>query len=77
MNHEKKQTTFLCFRWLPEKKYGFIRRDNSNSDVFVHLRDLNDGLESLEEGQLVEFNLKSSEKGDVAQNVIIRNDETK
>ncbi len=62
------------FRWLPEKGYGFLRRNSSGSDIFVHLRDLNDGLTSLEEGQTVEFNLNTNDKGEIAQNVTIRNE---
>jgi len=60
-------------RWLPEKGYGFLRRNDGGSDVFVHLRDLNDGIMSLEEGQTVEFSIKNSEKGEMAENVIVCN----
>ncbi len=62
------------FRWLPEKGYGFLRRDTGGPDVFVHLRDLTDGITSLEEGQTVEFDIKNSDKGDVAENVIVLNE---
>jgi len=61
-------------RWLPEKGYGFLRRNNDGSDVFVHLRSLTDGIMSLEEGQTVEFNIKNSEKGEMAENVTVRNE---
>jgi len=62
------------FRWLPEKGYGFLQLNNGRPDVFVHLRDLTDGTMSLEEGQIVEFDIKNSEKGEMAQNVIVRNE---
>jgi CspA family cold shock protein len=62
------------FRWLPEKGYGFLRPNAGGSDVFVHLRDLNDGIMSLEEGQTVEFNIKTNEKGVIAQNVTVRSE---
>ncbi len=51
-----------------------MRRDSSPSDIFVHLRDLSDGLTSLEEGQTVEFDLKTNEKGETAENVTVRNE---
>jgi len=62
------------FRWIPDKGYGFVQRNNGGSDVFVHLRELTDGSTSLEEGQVVEFDIKTNEKGDMAQNVIVRNE---
>jgi CspA family cold shock protein len=58
---------------MPEKGYGFLQRDTGGSDVFVHLRELTDGTMSLEEGQTVEFNIISNEKGEVAQNVTVLN----
>ena len=56
-----------------EKGYGFVRLDNSRSDVYVHSRELGDGTISLEEGQLVEFNMKTGERGPTAHNVTVRN----
>ena len=62
------------FSWLPEKGYGFLQRTNGGADVFVHLRDLSDGVESLEEGQTVEFNIKLGDKGEMAENITVRNE---
>lgn len=62
----------LHFRWLDEKGYGFLQRDNGEPDVFVHARNLPEGTTSLEEGQAVEFSVTSGGKGDVAQNVTVR-----
>ena len=59
---------------MSEKGYGFVRLDNGNSDVFVHLRDITDGTMSLKEGQIIEFDIKNSEKGPMAQNVTVRNE---
>jgi len=61
-------------RWIQEKGYGFVQRDTGGPDVFVHLQEITDGHTSLEEGQLIEFNIKNSERGDVAQNVVVRNE---
>ena len=61
------------FRWLPEKGYGFVQRNSGESDVFVHSRELQDGVTSLEEGQTVEFNILESDKGQTAQNVTVQN----
>ena len=62
----------MYFRWIPDKGYGFLRCDNIDEEVFVHVRNLNDGIISLEEGQTVEFDLIKSSKGLMAQNVTIR-----
>ena len=52
-----------------EKGFGFIEREGA-SDVFVHYSNIaGDGYKSLEEGQLVEFDVAPGRKGDEAQNV--------
>lgn len=53
-----------------EKGYGFISRDDGD-DVFVHYSNIaGDGYKSLEEGQVVEFEIGPGRKGDEALNVI-------
>jgi CspA family cold shock protein len=53
-----------------EKGYGFIARDNEEKDVFVHFSAINaEGFRTLREGQRVEFEVVSGEKGPQAQNV--------
>ena len=50
------------------KGYGFI--DYNGEQVFVHYSSiLDDGFKTLNEGQLVEFDLVVGEKGLQAQNV--------
>ncbi|CAF0878678.1 unnamed protein product [Adineta ricciae] len=61
-------------RWLPEKGYGFLRRDDAGTDVFIHLSNLPEGTTSLEEGQQVEFNIVSGGKGVTAENLTINSE---
>ena len=52
-----------------EKGFGFIRREQGD-DVFVHYSNIQgSGYRSLEEGQLVEFDVAPGRKGEEAQNV--------
>ena len=52
-----------------EKGYGFIIKENYD-DIFVHYSQIQDeGFKTLEEGQVVEFDLINGEKGLQAQNV--------
>lgn len=57
-------------KWFnPEKGYGFIAREDGE-DVFVHYSAINmPGYRSLEEGQIVEFDVGPGKKGEEAQNV--------
>lgn len=57
-------------KWFSaEKGYGFIARD-SGDDVFVHHTAIDmQGFRNLEEGQAVEFELTSTDKGEQAQTV--------
>lgn len=52
-----------------EKGFGFISRDGGD-DVFVHHTNIaGSGFKTLDEGQLVEFDIGPGRKGDEAQNV--------
>jgi CspA family cold shock protein len=57
-------------KWFNAAKgYGFIQRQ-SGEDVFVHFSAIQmDGYKSLNEGQLVEFEVKQGPKGLQAENV--------
>ena len=57
-------------KWFNASKgYGFIQRQ-SGEDVFVHFSAIQmDGYKSLNEGQLVEFEVKQGHKGFQAENV--------
>lgn len=52
-----------------EKGYGFIIKENYD-DIFVHYSQIQDeGFKTLEECQVVEFELVTGDKGLQAQNV--------
>ena len=58
-------------KWFNNQKgYGFIN-DEAGNEVFVHFSGLvMEGFKTLEEGQLVEFELVESAKGPQAINVV-------
>ncbi|HUC93552.1 MAG TPA: cold shock domain-containing protein [Paenibacillus sp.] len=58
-------------KWFnAEKGYGFIQVENGE-DVFVHYSAITgDGFKTLEEGQTVEFEITSGNRGPQAANVI-------
>ncbi|HMS88253.1 MAG TPA: cold shock domain-containing protein [Acidimicrobiales bacterium] len=57
-------------KWFSaEKGFGFIAREGAE-DVFVHHSAIEmQGFRNLQEGQAVEFELTSTDKGDQAQGV--------
>lgn len=57
-------------KWFSaEKGFGFIERDNAE-DVFVHHSAIDmEGFRNLQEGQAVEFELTTTDKGDQAKAV--------
>jgi CspA family cold shock protein len=57
-------------KWFSaDKGFGFIARDGAE-DVFVHHSAIEmQGFRNLQEGQAVEFELTSTDKGDQAQGV--------
>ena len=57
-------------KWFNAKKgYGFISTEEG-TDVFVHYKEITSDLfKTLDEGEEVEFEIKSGDKGDQAVNV--------
>jgi cold shock protein len=57
-------------KWFNASKgYGFVQRQ-SGEDVFVHFSAIQmDGYKTLNEGQMVEFEVKQGPKGYQAENV--------
>ncbi len=58
-------------KWFNNAKgFGFITREESSDDVFVHFRSIQgDGYRTLNEGQVVEFSLVEGPKGLQAEDV--------
>lgn len=58
-------------KWFnADKGYGFITGEDGN-DVFVHFSAIQgDGFKTLEEGQAVEFEVESSDRGLQAANIV-------
>ena len=58
-------------KWFNNAKgFGFITRDGSDDDIFVHFRSIEgDGYRTLNEGQAVEFKLVEGPKGLQAEEV--------
>ena len=52
-------------KWFNNAKgFGFITREDSDDDVFVHFRSIEgEGYRTLNEGQVVEFKLVEGHKG--------------
>jgi CspA family cold shock protein len=59
-------------KWFNNAKgYGFVQR-STGEDVFVHFSAIQmNGYRSLEEGTVVEYDLKQGPKGLQAENVVI------
>ena len=57
-------------KWFNEQKgFGFISREGED-DIFVHYTGIaGDGFKSLQEGDLVEFEITQGPKGEQAINV--------
>ncbi|MBS0660439.1 MAG: cold-shock protein [Verrucomicrobia bacterium] len=59
-------------KWFNEKKgFGFITAPEFNGDIFVHYSVIQtDGFRTLQEGEPVEYELYTDEKGAKARNVV-------
>ncbi len=42
--------------------FGFIKNDETNDEIFVHISALNDGLKELNEGQKVTYEVEKDPK---------------
>lgn len=58
-------------KWFNDARgFGFITPDEGERDLFVHYSQIEgDGFKTLKEGQKVEFEVESSDKGPVANTV--------
>jgi CspA family cold shock protein len=59
-------------KWFNDSKgYGFIESQEGGKDLFVHFSAIQmDGFRTLAEGQVVEFEVSSGERGEFAANVM-------
>ena len=59
-------------KWFNDKKgFGFIAPKEGDKDLFVHMNEIQmDGYKTLKEGQEVDFEEGSSDKGPCATNVV-------
>lgn len=60
-------------KWFNAAKgYGFIEPEDGGKDIFVHISALPDGLQILQEGQEVEFEMGKGRDGRTcAENVVV------
>ena len=58
-------------KWFnPTKGYGFIEREDKEKDVFVHISAVRDaGMNGLDEGQGLTFDVEDGPKGPSAVNL--------
>jgi len=58
-------------KWFNQNKgFGFIEREDKEKDVFVHTSAVRDaGMNSLDEGQEVTFDVEDGPKGPNATNI--------
>ena len=58
-------------KWFnPTKGFGFIERDDKEKDVFVHVSAVRDaGMNGLDEGQTLTFDVEDGPKGPSAVNL--------
>ena len=59
-------------KWFNDSKgFGFIAPSDGGNDLFVHMSEIKmDGFKTLKDGQSVEYNEGSTEKGPCATNVV-------
>ena len=59
-------------KWFnPTKGYGFIENDEGGKDIFLHISALEQaGIDSLEEGQAVSFEIAENRGKENATNII-------
>ena len=57
-------------RWLDQKGYGFIKPDEGEDEIFIHYSEVKNNYD-LKEGQEVEFEIETTDKGPRAVNLSV------
>ena len=59
-------------KWFNDSKgFGFIEPEDSDKDLFVHMSEIQmDGFKTLKDGQSVDYQAGTSDKGPCATNVV-------
>jgi cold shock CspA family protein len=57
-------------KFLTDRGFGFIECKDLSGDTFVHIKDIQDGLNGLEVGAMVSFELGEDRKGNGRQRAI-------
>lgn len=55
----------VIVKYLPEKGYGFIKPEDADKDVFVHIKAVREGADQMREGAPVEFEMGTDRTGRV------------
>lgn len=50
-------------KWIADRGFGFIRPDDGDADIFVHVTALPQGVTELQYGQRVEFVIEQDGAG--------------
>lgn len=63
--------TYGTVKWYDKNKgYGFIKRDDGQKDVFLHITTLEKaGMDAIDDGQKVKFDIEMKPKGASAINL--------
>jgi cold shock protein len=59
--------------WMQDRGFGFIT-DDGGTDVFVHVKSLPNGMQTLDPDARVQFDVKETARGRQAVNIILTGD---
>tara|TARA_B100001059_G_scaffold144805_1_gene144710 strand:- start:2314 stop:2565 length:252 start_codon:yes stop_codon:yes gene_type:complete len=69
---KKQMPTGTIGRYFDQKGFGFIKPDEGEKDLFVHITEIkSEGVSTLTEGQRVTYEVVDGQKGPKAVNVEI------
>ena len=72
LKEKKQMPTGTVGRYFDQKGFGFIKPDEGEKDLFVHITEIKtEGVAALTEGQRVSYEVVDGQKGPKAVNVEI------